>query len=214
MIDTPVTIEVVDADKAYRRTADTVHAVRSVSFRIEPGRITVLAGPSGSGKTTLLNLILGWESLDSGRIDGVPSTPTWSDLAVVPQSVGLLPHLTIRENVALPDRVNRPRYRAEDLMKALAIAQLARRFPEETSLGEQQRTAIARALVSGPRLLILDEPSSHQDADNTERIVDSLTTAAADGTTVLVATHDERIISTGDHHLNMHDGRVETVRSH
>lgn len=209
MIANPVTVTSVKADKQYRRAAETVHAVRSASFRLYPGRLNVLAGPSGSGKTTLLNLILSWETLDSGRIDGVPASPSWSDLAVVPQALGLLPHLTLAENVTLPNRGDNPaRYRPDELLESLGLGGLGRRFPHETSMGQQQRAAVARALISGPRLIVMDEPSSHQDEDNTRRIVDRLLALADHGSTVLVATHDQRIMDRAHHRLTMSDGRV------
>jgi len=94
------------------------------------------------------------------------------------------------------------------LMVDLGIDHLARRFPGETSLGEQQRTAVARALVSAPRLLVVDEPTSHQDDHNTHRISALLRAAAESGSAVLVATHDRRVTGHATVHHRIVDGRL------
>jgi putative ABC transport system ATP-binding protein len=194
--------------KAYRRGAETVVAVASATVAVEPGSLTVVTGPSGSGKTTLLNLVLGWEQPDSGRRHPATSPDDWTALAVVPQRLGLIEQCTIGENVALPGRV---RPLADDptrLMAELGIDHLADRFPFEISLGEQQRTAVARALVGGPRLLVVDEPTSHQDDRNTHRISELLRAAAGSGSAVLVATHDPRVARHGTVHHRIVDGHL------
>lgn len=194
--------------RSFVRKAETVHAVRDATFTLAPGTLTVLSGPSGSGKTTLLNLVLGWERPDSGSVSGVPGTGRWSQLAVVPQRLGLVPSMTVEENVTLPLRVDPAGLDVDVLMHALGIGHLGDRFPDETSLGEQQRTAVARALVSRPAVLVLDEPTSHQDVDHAVQIIDQLIDAAAAGTTVLVATHDPRVSSRADQLLEIVDGTL------
>ena len=202
-------VRLVDAVKTYRRGAETVVAVRSATLALTAGAVTVVSGPSGSGKTTLLNLVLGWETPDAGRREPPTPTPSWSHTAVVPQRLGLLEHCTMGENVELPGRVAPVALGAREVMSRLAIDHLADRFPSETSLGEQQRAAVARALVSGPLLLVADEPTSHQDETNTHRICELLVEAAARGTSVVVATHDHRVAAHAHHHLHLTDGRLE-----
>ena len=175
-------VRVIDVTKRYRRGSEIVTAVDHVSLELSAGTITALVGPSGSGKTTLLNLIVGGDESDSGSIGGLPASARWSDLAVVPQQLGLLPELTIGENVRLPTRLGtRPALDVDDVMETLLLTALEDRPPEETSLGEQQRAAVARALVSGPSLLVADEPTSHQDGANTARVITALADLAVAG---------------------------------
>ena len=93
-------------------------------------------------------------------------------------------------------------------METLGVAELFDRAPNEVSLGEQQRAAVARALVTAPTLLVADEPTSHQDGANTQRVIDALVTAAARGSCVLVATHDQRVVDACDRRFRMHDGAI------
>lgn len=205
---TPI-VRLEHAAKAFRRGSEVIVAVRDATLALRPGTLTVVSGPSGSGKTTLLNLLLGWEELDEGA--RVPAEPVadWAETAVVPQRLGLLAHCTIGENVALPGRATALALDPHDVMRRLAIDHLADRFPAETSLGEQQRAAVARALVTRPRLLVADEPTSHQDEVSTARVCDLLVDAAAHGSCVVVATHDHRVADRADHHLHLTDGRLE-----
>ncbi len=202
-------VAVENVTKRYRRGRETVVAVNGASFEVIPGVMTGLVGPSGSGKTTLLDILVGGADPDDGRVIGLPNEPTWEELAVVPQALGLLPELTIRENVDLPRRLGIPAPMDTDrVMADLGVAALGDRTPDEVSLGEQQRAAIARALVTTPRLLVADEPTSHQDEANVIRVVDALHETALTGSGVLVATHDPRVIERCDRILRMSDGVV------
>ena len=195
--------------KRYRRGREIVTAVDAASFEVTAGEITGLVGPSGSGKTTLLDIVVGGTGPDDGRVTGLPDEPTWAELAVVPQALGLLPELTIRENIDLPRLLGtRAPIDTDTVMADLGIAALADRAPEEVSLGEQQRAAIARALVTSPRLLVADEPTSHQDEANVHRVVAALHETAQNGSGVFVATHDPRVIDRCDRVLRMRDGVV------
>jgi ABC-type lipoprotein export system ATPase subunit len=194
--------------RRFRRGAESVLAVDDVSLDVIPGELIVISGPSGSGKTTLLNLLIGWEQPDAGARTARGPTDRWADLAVVPQQLGLIDHCTVGENVRLPGRVNRLEFDPDHAMERLGIEHLADRFPQETSLGEQQRTAVARAVVTRPRVLVVDEPTSHQDERNAARIVELLAEIAAAGSAIVAATHDERVTAVADHHLLMRDGRL------
>ncbi len=205
----PVEISLEHVSRSYRRGGETVLAVDDVSLRLTSGELVGLVGPSGSGKTTLLNLVMGEDEPDSGVIAGRPQRPTWSDVAIVPQQLGLLDELTVRENVTLPVRLGAPAAGdVEELMARLEIAELADRFPEETSLGQQQRTAIARALVVEPAVVIVDEPTSHQDEVNVEIVAAALVELANRGALVVVATHDNRLVDRCGRVIRLAHGRI------
>lgn len=202
-------LQVERVTKRYRRGREIVTAVDSASFEVAAGQITGLVGPSGSGKTTLLDIVVGGLAPDDGDVTGLPAEPAWSDLAVVPQALGLLTELTIGENVDLPRRLGTETpLDTDEVMAGLGIAHLPDRTPDEVSLGEQQRAAVARALLAVPRLLVADEPTSHQDGVNVERVVTALRDSTRAGSAVLVATHDPRVIESCDVVLTIRDGVV------
>jgi ABC-type lipoprotein export system ATPase subunit len=201
--------------KTYRRGDEVVHALDGVSFSLRAGERVGLVGRSGSGKTTLLNLIAGWERPDAGSLERSGTTgasPAWRELAVVPQKLGLFDELTVRENLEYPARLSGSLAelggRIDGLMEDLGIAHLAGRYPKETSLGEQQRTSVARALVLAPTLVLADEPTGHQDAASERRVLDALGRAAAEGTSCLFATHNGALVPSLDRVLAMADGRL------
>lgn len=133
----------------------------------------------------------------------------WDVVGIVPQRLGLLDELTLRENVRWPARLSTcDAPESESLLSRLQLADFADRYPAETSLGEQQRAALARALVLGPRMLVVDEPTGHQDEESASLVFELLREAAADGAAVLVATHDEHVVRAVDRVVRMHDGRV------
>ncbi len=206
---------VTDLHKSYRRGPETVHALQGVSLRADPGRLTVLTGRSGSGKTTLLNCVAGWERPDAGSVH-IPEVPQphtpWQQLAVVPQRFGLLSELTLAENVALPVRLAGlpdPSSAAREMLAALEIAHLADRPPAEVSLGEQQRTNLARALVLRPAVLVADEPTGRLDEELSARMLDLLHRFCAEhGTAALLASHDAVARERADVLLRLQDGRL------
>ncbi|MFP5487069.1 MAG: ATP-binding cassette domain-containing protein [Acidimicrobiia bacterium] len=207
----PVVVEHVT--KTFRRGPETITAVDDVSLRLHPGELVALLGPSGAGTSAMLELVLGWQRPDAGSVTGDDSPPDWRRLAVVPQQLGLLPHLTFFENVELAVRSTGERVGGRDadidaMLGGLGLDGLADRFPGETSLGEQQRCAVARCLITRPRMVIADEPTSHQDDRSADRIIDALLAAVAMGAAVLVATHDRRITARSSRVLTMLDGRL------
>lgn len=208
----PPAVEAIGLTKIYRRGDEVVHALDGVSLSLRPGELVGLIGRSGSGKTTLLNVLAGWERPDSGTIarDGGP-VPGWDRVAVVPQKLGLLDELTVRENVEYPLRLagRLAGNDVDELLASLGIDHLDRRYPRETSLGEQQRASVARALARTPVLLLADEPTGHQDAGSARRIFDALRAAAALGTCCLVATHNEEVVPHLDRVLRIADGRLQ-----
>ncbi|MFB3737780.1 MAG: ABC transporter ATP-binding protein [Candidatus Velamenicoccus archaeovorus] len=209
-------LEVRSLRKTYRRGDEQVHAVAGADLEVRRGELVGLVGRSGSGKTTLLNVVAGWERPDDGRIalDGreLGRIPSWSEVAVLPQRLGLIEELTIRENVEYPARLTgtRSERRAfvDGLIEAFGLEALQHRYPKETSVGEQQRAALARALVLSPLVVLADEPTGHQDRGWTERIFEAIRREAGGGTACLMATHDEDLIGFLDRVLTMADGRL------
>ena len=212
-------LEAHGVTKAFTRGAERIEALKGVSVRLEARRLTGLMGRSGSGKTTLLNVLAGWEQPDSGRVgwaDGRPFAPArmaWLDVSILPQKFGLIEELTVRENIEYPARLagtlESARAKVDELMEELGLSDLAERLPAEASVGQQQRTGLARALVLAPKLLLADEPTGHQDGASTERVFTCLRRAANEGTCCLVATHNRDVTPYLDEVLVIENGRLE-----
>lgn len=202
--------------KSYRRGNETVHALRGVDLDVAPGQITAIRGESGSGKTTLLALLCGWETPDQGRIARAGGTD-WCDIALIPQSLGLLDDLTIGENILLPTRLQRQRTlqepsdvdeHADTLMRRLGLAELIDRHPNQTSLGEQQRAAVARALVLRPPLVLADEPTAHQDHGWADAVLAVMREHARHGAAFVLVSHHAQAWDAADRLLTMADGAL------
>jgi cystine transport system ATP-binding protein len=176
--------------------------LRSVTLTIAPGTITVLLGPSGSGKTTLLQALALLDPPDGGMITinattlnfprpGVPPNfRPWPGVTVVFQQLFLWPHLTLRENVllALPRR-SRPSPRVTHVFELFEMNRFLDRYPNQVSIGERQRAALARAVVLDPQYILLDEITSALDVKQTQAILHYLLTLRSRGIGILVITH-------------------------
>lgn len=176
-----------------------------LDFVIRSGRLTGLRGRSGSGKSTLLAILAGWLDPTTGTVDRDSTTDPaqWRGTAIVPQALGLMPELTLMENVELPLRLLHGRGSDDTatvtgLLERLDLGALTRRLPAELSLGQQQRAAIARAAVARPGLLLVDEPTSHQDADHAAAVLHVLRDALTASSATLLASHDEIAIDATD----------------
>jgi putative ABC transport system ATP-binding protein len=200
--------------KRFRRGPEVVQAVVDVSVSFPDASLTLVVGPSGSGKTTLLNLLAGWEPPDSGVVlwQGEASDMarrSWSEVAVVPQRHGLLPELSIAENVVLADRIAGRVSTGRDLLAAVGLGEVTDALPEELSMGQQQRTAVVRAVAAGAAVLLVDEPTSSQDEEHARLVLGMLGDAAAAGATVIVASHDPIAGEYADRVVAMRDGAVD-----
>jgi ABC-type lipoprotein export system ATPase subunit len=205
--------------KTFHRGSEPVHALDGVDLRVAAGELVALVGPSGSGKSTLLALLCGWETADEGDLayrgalaGRRPETFGWPELALVPQALGLVPDLSLADNVLLPARLRgtlgAETDRAHQLLTDFGVGHLADRYPHQASLGEQQRVAVARALLLRPAVLLADEPTAHQDRASADRLLDALGAQAREGSAVLIATHDETAWARADRVLSMRDGSL------
>jgi len=203
----------------------TVHALRGVSFRVARGEMVATMGPSGSGKSTLLNIVGGLDRASEGTvlIDGADTSRLDDDaltrlrrekIGFVFQFFNLLPTLTARENVALPlylsgaGRREAVR-RASEMLALVGLAEREEHLPDELSGGEQQRVAMARALVLGPPLVLADEPTGNLDSRSGQEVLALLQNLQRQfGTTVLMVTHDPKAAAVCDRILTMEDGRL------
>jgi iron(III) transport system ATP-binding protein len=209
-------------------TYDSRHGARAavdqVTLGLAVGDIGVLIGPSGCGKTSVLRAIAGLERLTAGRITlgqlcvaEAPNThvlPENRHIGMVFQDYALFPHLNVMENVAFGVKHLPPAerlQRVQDMLRVVALEDVAKRPPHHLSGGQQQRVALARALATQPRLLLLDEPFSNLDVDLRERLThDVRAILKTTGTTALFVTHDQfEAFALGDVIGVMHDGRLE-----
>ncbi|XVV16192.1 ABC transporter ATP-binding protein [Actinoplanes sp. CA-131856] len=194
-------------------TRSGTRVLDGVDLTLDTAETAVLAGRSGSGKSTLCHLIAGVMTPTSGRVlvAGRPAhpAPDWATVSLLPQRLALEPTLTVAENVLLPAGL-RGHEADHAVLDRLGLAAIADRPARDTSLGEQQRTALARALVLGPAVAVLDEPTAHQDDEHVQLVLDALSAAAATGTLVLVATHDQRVIDIAGQVIRLRSGRVVT----
>jgi putative ABC transport system ATP-binding protein len=202
--------------KSFSRDAEIVHALRGVDIDVPAGQIVGIAGASGSGKSTLLAVLCGWEVPDSGHVEhvgGAVASLPWAELALVPQTLGLLDDLPALENVLLPARLVGAEHeyvdRAVDLMARLGVDHLIDRFSDQVSLGEQQRIAIARALLLSPRLLLADEPTAHQDHGWGDAVLNLIREHADEGGASVLVSHHQQALDRADRLLFMRDGTLQ-----
>jgi ABC-type lipoprotein export system ATPase subunit len=209
--------------KGFRRGREEVLALDGVDLCIDAGGFTALVGPSGSGKSTLLHLAGGLDKPDAGRIlleerdlstlsAGERAQLRRRQVGFVFQFFHLIPTLTVAENVELPlvlDGVRNSDGRVGDLLGRVGLTHRADHLPGELSGGEMQRTAIARALVARPRLLLADEPTGNLDSATGADILDVLCDQVSEeGTALLMVTHDLDAAARAKHILHLRDGRL------
>ena len=192
--------------------AAATRVLHEVDLVLERAAVAVLAGRSGSGKSTLCHLVAGVMAPSAGQVlvGGRPAHPVadWAEVSLLPQRLSLDPELTVAENVLLPAGL-RGRRTGTELLDRLGLTPIAGRPARDTSLGEQQRTALARALILEPAVAVLDEPTGHQDDDHVHLVLDVLAAAVRASTLALVASHDPRVIDIADVVVRMRSGRIQ-----
>ena len=211
--------------KYYQQGDAVIKGLDHVSLEIEQGSFICLSGPSGSGKTTLLNTIGGLDSLDSGQIsiDGervdLLGKAALADLRLyhigfVFQAYNLIPVLSARENVEFVMQVQGVsatdrKERSFKILREVGLEGMEDRRPAQLSGGQQQRVAVARAIVSQPKLVLADEPTANLDSKSMEILMTHFRELnRSHKVTFLIATHDQRVMAWADRHIVMEDGRV------
>lgn len=218
-------LQLHEVGKTFQTGPETLSVLEDITLTIPRGMVTVITGESGSGKSTLLNLIGGLDTPSTGSIDScgyaVSSLNEEAltqyrsrELGLVFQFHFLLKDFTALENVYLPGWMAGKRRRqvmnqAEDLLRDVGMDHRLHHYPSQLSGGERQRTALARALINGPQLLLADEPTGNLDPENSRIVEDILFSLVQKyHKTLILVTHDQHLADRGDVHYHLEQGKL------
>jgi putative ABC transport system ATP-binding protein len=215
-----------DLTKVYKTGEVEINALKGVSFEIEPASFVSFVGPSGSGKTTLLNLIgtldkptsgnLRVADTDVSRLDRKESAGfRGNNIGFIFQDFNLLPVLTTYENIEYPllmvqdvDAASRKK-KVSELIEAVGMTEQSGKYPDQLSGGQKQRVAVARALVSSPKLVLADEPTANLDHATAYMVIDLMKKMKDEfGTTFIFSTHDQKIVGEVEALYTLEDGII------
>ena len=221
----PPILEARDVTKRYELGKTTVDALRGVTMAVAPGEFVALMGPSGSGKSTLLQLLGGLDKPTSGSVvfegtdisnlsDAQATKLRRERTGFVFQAFNLIPLLSVRENIELPFTIaggtREARDRVAQVIEMVELTGKEDHRPDQLSAGEQQRVAVARALVTSPSVVLADEPTGNLDYTNSGELLDALWRSSEQvGQTIVLVTHDARAAAYADRVLVIGDGRIE-----
>ncbi len=218
-------LQVQNLNKSYQNGVNTYPVLKDVSFAVKKGEFVAVMGPSGSGKTTLLNCISCFIPSDSGTIllggkdiSGLDEKKIAKvrneNLGFVFQDFMLLDGLTVRENICMPQiiagaPVTQMEVKAEKLCQLFGITKVIDKYPAEISGGEKQRTAVARALMNNPYVILADEPTGNLDSKSCKAVIDAFLQAKEQaGATIFMVTHDSFAASFCDRVIVLADGTI------
>ena len=217
-------LEIKNISKSYNRQGKDFFAVKDVNLNISDGDFIHIIGRSGSGKSTFLNIVAGLLSVDKGSLsldgtnymelsDEEKSEFRNKNIGFIPQSPALLSYLNVLENIRLPydmyEKEGDSEGKARYFLNELGLEHLAKSYPKELSGGELRRIIIARALMTEPKILIADEPTSDLDIEATKEVMELLKKINEKGTTVLVVTHELDTLKYGKKVYTMSEGILE-----
>ncbi|MFU8819205.1 MAG: ABC transporter ATP-binding protein [Desulfurivibrio sp.] len=217
-------IKLRNVEKSYRRGAEEVRALRGVDLDIAAGEFAAVIGPSGAGKTTLLHILgcldlpsRGEMHFDGARVDKMRESELVAlrrkKIGFIFQQFYLIPGLSVLDNIALPLLFSKTRVeqeRIEELARMVGLGERLHHVPAQLSGGEMQRTAIARALVNDPEVILADEPTGNLDTANSEKIFDILHKLHQNGLTVLMITHNPELAGRAGRTIHIRDGAITT----
>ena len=211
--------------KSFAHNGGQIHVLSQIDLELYEGDFTVVMGASGSGKSTMLYTLSGMDRATAGQViyggenivdakEKKLASLRHSDFGFIFQQMHLVSNLSLFENIAVPGYLNkrktasRVRERAEELLEQMGIAHLKSHLPSQVSGGEQQRCAIARAVIHNPRLLFADEPTGELKKKSTTEVLDLLTSLNQSGQSILMVTHEIRAALRATRLLYLEDGKV------
>lgn len=217
-------VRLQDVSKSYNKDKKSVLVLNDISLSVKKSSFTVLSGLSGSGKTTLLKIIGGYERVSSGKVffgeKDISSLNNKEITAFRRQNVGMIfqdyyldENLTFRENIELPAMFAKMteeeiKKRTEELVAGTDLAERLNHYPDEISGGQAQRAAILRAVYLKPDLILADEPTSNIDDLNAKFVLDNLKELQQKGHTILIASHDSRVLEYADAVIKIENGKI------
>jgi len=217
-------IQLEKITKVYRTDEIETNALNEVSFEIKKGEFVSIMGPSGCGKSTLLNVLGMLDRAESGKylfldneITGLKekkrSEIRKENIGFVFQNFNLIDELTVFENIELPllysgVATSERKKLVDEIIERIGIAHRAKHFPQQLSGGQQQRVAVARALVTKPRLILADEPTGNLDSSHGNEVMELLCELNEEGTTIVMVTHSQHDASYSNRIINLLDGEV------
>ncbi len=217
-------LQMTHIQKVYRTELVETHALRELTLSVAAGEFVALTGPSGSGKTTFLNIAGMLESFEHGTYmldgrdvsrlnDNERSVYRNQKIGFIFQSFNLIPDLNLFDNVDVPLRyrglpASDRRQRIEHALETVGLASRMKHIPAQLSGGQQQRVAIARALAGEPAMLLADEPTGNLDTTMAHQVLDLIEQIHADGTTIVMVTHDPELANRAERNIHLIDGRV------
>ncbi|MCX8166347.1 MAG: ABC transporter ATP-binding protein [Candidatus Micrarchaeota archaeon] len=223
-------IEVKDLHKSYKNDGLSYHVLKGVNMSIKRGEYVSIMGPSGSGKSTLLHILGLFDKFDSGNyfLDGIDVNHLSETekakvralkIGFVFQMFYLIPSLTVLENIILPGLiVNRPRNelieKAKHIAEKFGILEILEKTPNKVSGGQMQRSAIARALINDPAVILADEPTGNLDSKSGKAVLDLFDELHKEGRTIVMITHDSNVAKRAQRTLYIFDGFISEKPYH
>lgn len=225
----PVMIRTVNLSKVFQTEMVETTALHNINFEVRKGEFVAIMGPSGCGKSTLLNILGLLDNANSGQyyFDGIEtsgfnekqsSNLRKGNIGFIFQSFNLIDELTVYENVELPlialnIQLSKRKTRVDEILDYMRIGHRRDHFPRQLSGGQQQRVAVARALITSPKLILADEPTGNLDSNNGEQVMQMLEQMNADGTTIVMVTHSIDHAERAHRVVNLFDGQLVMERT-